>query len=68
MAPISVEKRVTKSRRLVEEAVDDETISVGLTLIETRTGRYARLFADTKEHLIRFAGPDIRLPRSAHVH
>ena len=47
MAPISVEKRVTKSRGLVEEAVDDETISVGRTLIERKTGRYAGVFADT---------------------
>jgi hypothetical protein len=47
MAPISVEKRVTKSRRSVGDVVDDETISVGLTLIERRTRRYARVFTDT---------------------
>jgi hypothetical protein len=56
MAPISVEKRVTKSRRLVEEAVEDDTISVGRTLIERRTGRYARLFADRYKYLTTCTG------------
>jgi hypothetical protein len=41
IAPISVEKRATKSRRCVGEVVDAEAISVGRTLIERKTRRYA---------------------------
>src|SRR5512145_2003236 len=39
IAPISVEKRVTKFNSSVDDAVDGEAISVGRTLIERRTGR-----------------------------
>jgi hypothetical protein len=41
IAPISVEKQVTMLRRSMGETVDDETISVGRTLIERRTCPYA---------------------------
>src|SRR5574339_55158 len=56
IAPISVEKRVTKSRRFVDEVVDAEAISVGRTLIERRTRRYACVIVDR-----------IRLAHDVHV-